>query len=180
MKKILLAFALLTLSTVDAATSSELAREPAPVDFLTGTVWMHLDGEWQHPPVDENTADYRAAPATLLRFTDNFQFSMIHCWISETNENIEISGGDGQVIYVGIWGPGDTGFNTYFRLVYEMIQPAGGGEYPGPEEKETAQLIGDAVSFRGKVFTAAKKLSFANYETFIDADGSRLKPTKYN
>lgn len=180
MKKLLILLICFMISATCAANNSEPTRNPTPEDDLVGTIWMHLDGEWQRPPADEDTADFRSAPATLIRFSKDFQFSMIHCWVTEVDENMGISGGDGQAIYVGIWGFGDSGINTYYQLVYEMIQPAGGGEYPGPEEKEMALLVGDTVRFREKTFTAARKLAFTTYEAFVDADGSRLKPAKYN
>jgi len=159
-----------------AIQGTRAVPDEAEAETLTNTIWMHLNGDWQHPPSDENTPDYRSAPATLLRFSKANQFSMIGCWISEFKGKLAISNGDGQAIHVGVWSRGDQGtIVARHRLVYEMVRPVGGGEYPGPEKQETALLAGGAVRFRDQLFTPAEGLSFGEYERFVDANGSRLK-----
>jgi hypothetical protein len=119
-------------------------------------------------------ADYRSAPVTLIRFSEDHEFSLIHCWIFD-DEKMEISNGDGLVVYIGTWTPGEAGIDTQFRLVYERVQPVGGGHYPGPWEKAKATLLGNKVRFHEKDFQAVPNLDFAEFETFVSDHRSKLE-----
>lgn len=144
------------------------ATSAPKVSALIGKVWMHVDGDWQRPPADADyPSNYRSAPVTLIRFTSDHEFSMMHCWIIEYGEKLTISNGDGQAIFLGTWTSDPAGIAAAFRLVYETVQPVGGGRYPGPEERATASRAGRRIRFRGKLFDDAKTLDGQNYEELI-------------
>lgn len=142
---------------------------------LTKTVWIHLNTEWESPPPDEHIGDNRYAHASLLRFTEQQQFSVIHCLVGDLGEKFGISTGDGQAILVGTWSEEDGRVEVRYRLVYETLPPVGGKAYPGPEEKATARLADGKLELWGQTFTPAVKLDFEEYERFVDPQGSRLK-----
>lgn len=157
--------------------STNSTQEPSHSERLTSTVWMRLIGDWQYSPPDEHVAPFRSSLATVIRFAEDHQFSMIECWVVESQGgHLTISNGDGQAIFIGSWQINkQKEIDILFRLVYEMIPPVEGGEYPGPEEKATAMPTGETIQFQGKTFTQAKGLAFAEYERFVDNNGSRLK-----
>ena len=144
-----------------------------------GKVWMHVDGEWQHPPADADyPTNYRSAPVTLVRFTSDHEFSVMHCWIIEDAKKLTISNGDGQAILIGTWSEEAAEVVTKFRRVYETVQPVGGGKYPGPEEHATAFVVGHRVQFNGKLFEEAKSLDVRSYEEFIGPERAKLNVAK--
>lgn len=144
-------------------------------ESLTKTVWIHLNSEWESPPPDEHIGDNRYAHASLVRFTDQHQFSVIHCLVGDLGEQFGVSTGDGQAIEVGTWSEKDGVVEVRYQLVYETLPPVGGKIYPGPEEKAMARLTGSTLELGGKTFTQAPKMRFEEYERFVGPEGSKLK-----
>lgn len=169
----------LLLMVVAGSCSATQPQESTPFASVIGKVWMHVDGEWQHPPADADYPNnYRSAPVTLIRFTSDHEFSVMHCWIIEDAKKLTISNGDGQAISIGTWSEDAAEVVTKFRRVYETVQPVGGGKYPGPEERATASVVGHRVQFNGKLFDEAKSLDVRNYEEFIGPERAKLNVAK--
>ena len=121
---------------------------------------MHVDGEWQRPPADADYPNnYRSAPVTLIRFTKDHEFSVMHYWIVDAKK-LTISNGDGQAISIGTWSEDAAEVGTKFCRVYETVQLVGKGKYPGPEERATASAVGHRVEFDGKLFRRGQDSGF--------------------
>jgi hypothetical protein len=164
---------------VAGSCSATQPQESTPFVSVTGKVWMHADGEWQHPPADADYPNnYRSAPVTLIRFTSDHEFSVMHCWIIEDAKKLTISNGDGQAISIGTWSEDAAEVVTKFRRVYETVPPVGGDKYPGSEERATASVVGHRVQFNGKLFDEAKSLDVRSYEEFIGPERTKLNVTK--
>lgn len=171
-------FAVLLLMVL-AGSCFATQRQEATFASAIGKVWMHVDGEWQHPPTDADyPTNYRSAPVTLIRFNSDHEFSVVHCWIIETTKALTISNGDGQEISIGTWSEDAAAVVTKVRRVYEAVQPVGGGKYPGPEERAMVSVVGQRVRFNGKLFDEAKSLDLRNYEEFIAPERTKLNEEK--
>ena len=141
-------------------------QSPSLTQSIVGKVWIHLNRSWSYPPKEAHLR-LRTAPATLIRFADTNEFSMIHCTVIEQDGQLTISNGDGQTIYLGKWVASPSRFEATFRLVDETSPPIGGRQYPGAEEEATATVAGKSLTFQDKLFDEAKTLDPAEYETFI-------------
>jgi hypothetical protein len=169
----------LLLMIVAGSCSATQPQESTPFASVIGKVWMHVDGEWQRPPTDADyPSNYRSAPVTLIRFTNDHEFSLMHCWIIENAKKLTISNGDGQAISIGTWSEDAAQVVAKLHRVYETVQPVGGGKYPGPEERATASVVGHRVRFAGKLFDEAKTLDVRNYEEFIGPERAKLNVAK--
>ncbi len=101
---------------------------------------------------------------------------MIHCWIIEVDNQLEISPGDGQAVSIGKWvvRQGST-IDVSYRLVYEAVLQIG-GTYPGPEKRATATIGagGRIIVFGGEEFTEASRLASDSYEKYIGSGRAKL------
>lgn len=143
-----------------------------------GKVWMHVDGAWVHPPADLGyPSDYGSAPATLTRFTTNSEFSMLQCWIIQNDKKLSISSGDPHRVFIGRWTTNDSNVTVSYRLVYELVQPVGGGQYPGAEQKASLAIINNTIKLAGVTYTKAA-VDPRNYEEFIGPERAKLRAAK--
>lgn len=165
MKPLNLAGILLFLTGVVGATAS---RAPQPVESLVGKIFWRLEGEWSSspPPYDEHSPQIRSAPATMFRLSPNSEFSMLQGFVVESQGRLSISAGDPHRVFIGTWTPGGRGADVTYRLVYELVQPVGGGSYPGPEKRGVVLAVASQGVFDGKHYDQLR-IDPSNYEEFI-------------
>ncbi|MDQ3280965.1 MAG: hypothetical protein M3Q69_06100 [Acidobacteriota bacterium] len=138
---------------------------------------MHVDGEWSVSPPDPDTPSTRSAPATLMYLSTDHKFSMLQCWVIDSGgKMLAISPGDPHRIFIGRWSGDDDAITVKYRLVYELVQPVGGGKYPGSEETGAIKLRGKVLDFKRVEYSAAN-VSLQQYEDFIRPERSKLKAT---
>lgn len=156
------------LLSIVAGACVATPNRPAELASIVGGIWMHVDGDWVSSPPDPDIPRVRSAPATLVHFSSDGGFSMLRCYVIEHANTLAISRGDPHMIYIGQWSQAESGIRTRHRLMYEKVQPVGGGKYPGPEETSTASMVGKALHINGKRYIdVSKQVDAAEYEEFI-------------
>lgn len=140
---------------------------------------MRVDGAWVASPPDPDTPSIRSAPATLIYLSNDHEFSMLQCWVIDSGgKTLAISAGDPHRIFIGRWSTSADAIEAKYRLVYEVVQPVGGGKYPGPEETAVIRLRGKSLDFKGAKYSASN-VSLQRYEDFIRPERSKLNATAH-
>jgi hypothetical protein len=150
--------------------------QPSLPPAIVGKIWMHIDGDWVRPPADMGYPNaYGSAPATLLRFRNDHEFSIVQGWVIRSDNQFSISGGDPHRVLIGLWTPATAGTDVTYRLIYELVQPVGGGKYPGAEQKGHIAINGGAISFDGVGYEPST-IALTNYEDFVAPERAKLGP----
>jgi HEAT repeat protein len=123
-------------------------------DAETGHVWLHLESDWKKAP-PEVGIDESWAYATLLLISPKHEFACIGGIVRRRGDRVDISPAEGHRVFLGSWSGSEADFLARFRLMYETVEPMGGGTYPGPEIEERIIRRGDRIEFQGKVFESA-------------------------
>lgn len=113
------------------------------------------------------------APVTLVRFKSDGEFSMMSCYVIEQANNLTISEGDGQAIFLGSWLRVASAIEAKFQLTYETVGPVGGSKYPGPVQRVSGRMTGRSLTFGGRQYEAAQHLDALDYEQFIAPERKR-------
>ena len=168
-----LLFVLLIMSGCGASPAPQ-APQPSLPPSVVGSIWMHIDGDWVRPSADMGYPnDYGSAPATLLRIRNDHEFSIVQGWVIRSDKRFSISAGDPHRVLIGTWSPATTGANVRYRLVYELVQPVGGGKYPGAEQKGHFAVSGGAINFDGVRYESSN-IAVTNYEEFVGPERAKL------
>lgn len=172
MSRVLVAALLIAIAGCGASPGLPASLRSWPAS-VTDTVWMHVDGEWERPPAGMGYPKaYGSAPATLIRFTANREFSMLQCWVVGTGARLSISPGDPHRVFLGTWTATGGGADVIYRLVDELVQPAGGGRYPGPETGGAMEIRRGAVWFGGVQYQKSR-IDATKYEEFVGPQRAR-------
>jgi hypothetical protein len=158
-----LCFVALVAIVATACASSRSHPEDAPTG-LVNTIWMHLNTDWTHAP-PEVESDVSTASATLVRFSQDHEFAMLHCVLYKTPDRVQIGAGDGYVVLLGEWSAEDGAVSASYRHVYETIRTVGGADtslvQSGPVVMDAQGLL-----MQGQLYERAA-IETSKYEEFI-------------
>ncbi len=111
-------------------------------------VWVTRTIRWQRAPAAVH-AELTYGQGTVLYFGADRKFGMIDCWLYKKGDSLQISPGDGQNVYVGVWSERDGEISLTYRLTYRTV-PVVGENLPGPSQTSKTRL-GHKQRLTGKV-----------------------------
>ena len=118
---------------------------------------MHLESPWTAAP-KEAEVDESTASATLIELDPNGAFAEVSCLLRKANDEMGISRGDGYTLSIGKWLQASQTVQVRYRLVYQTVEPVGGGKYPGPEKQAEITVKAGVLTFDGKRFERSPSL----------------------
>lgn len=118
--------------------------------------WLQTKLEWKKPPPELELKE-RYAEAAVLYFSPDHKLVVLYATVIQGTTSEVISGGDGQVVYLGTWGLKGKSVHVEYRLVSRTVAKLG-ETLPAPLLSEDIRWGGGALPFMKKGFKRDEKL----------------------
>jgi hypothetical protein len=118
--------------------------------------WIQTKVIWKKPPPELELKE-RYAEAEVLYFSPDHKLVVLYATVIQGATSEVISGGDGQVVYLGTWGLNVNSLHVEYRMVSRTVAKEG-ETLPGPVLNEDIRLAGGTLLFMKHRFKRDEKL----------------------
>lgn len=131
------------------------ASVKAQVAQPSGT-WLQTKLVWKKPPPELELKE-RYAEAAVLYFSPDHRLVVLYATVIQGATSEVISGGDGQVVYLGTWSLNGKSLHVEYRLVSRTVAKVG-ETLPGPVLSGDIPSTGGTLLFMEERFKRDEKL----------------------
>jgi hypothetical protein len=118
--------------------------------------WLQTKLVWKMPPPELELKE-RYAEAEVLYFSPDHKLVVLYATVIQGAKSEVISGGDGQVVYLGTWGLNGNSLHVEYRLVSRTVAKVG-ETLPGPVLSQDIRSVGVTLLFMKDRFKRDEKL----------------------
>jgi len=118
--------------------------------------WRQTNVTWKKPPAELELKE-RYSEAAILYFSPDQRFVLLYGTIIQGPKSEEVSGGDGQVVYLGTWKLTDSILHIEYRLVSRTVAKEG-ETLPGPLQSADIRVEKNKLLFQKDHFERDQNL----------------------
>ena len=118
--------------------------------------WRQTNVTWKKPPAELELKE-RYSEAAILYFSPDQRFVLLYGTVIQGPKSEEVSGGDGQVVYLGTWELTDSILHIEYRLVSRTIAKEG-ETLPGPLQSADIRVKENKLLFQKDHFERDQNL----------------------
>lgn len=118
--------------------------------------WLQTKLVWKKPPPELELKE-RYAEAAVIYFSPDHKLVVLYATVIQGATSEVISGGDGQVVYLGTWGLNAKSLHVEYRLVSRTVAKVGEA-LPGPVLSGDIRPAGGTLLFMKERFKRDEKL----------------------
>jgi hypothetical protein len=118
--------------------------------------WRQTNVTWKKPPAELDLKE-RYAEARILYFSSDQRFVLLAGTVIQGPTSEVISGGDGRVVYLGMWKRTGNALHVEYQLISRTVAVEG-ETLPGPVQSEDVRVSGSELQFQKGRFRRDEKL----------------------